>query len=321
MFAFVVGRTLVSDQTFARILHVVAGLAIPAAAYGLYQVFDRFPSWDQQWIDRQLTFHALNVGGSIRPFGSFASGQEFGLYAAVGLAILVAFAFARRSRWLWMSAPIALLGSAIWYESSRTIVVLMAFALVLTAATRIGWPLRRSLITAFIVLATLPWIANHSLPTRFGGATSSLQAHQAAGLTDPFGNQSTLPFHITTVGKGIQQAVTNPLGRGIGAVTGAASKFGTTAAGTEFDVGNVSIAGGLLGLIAYLAVVTSGFARASALARIRRDALAMAALSVIAVTLLQWLNGGLYAIGWLPWLALGWIDRQAPMTMPTMRDL
>lgn len=40
----------------------------------------------------------------------------------------------------------------------------------------------------------------------------------------------------------------------------------------------------------------------------RRDIVAMAALGVLCVTFLQWLNGAQYAVAPLPWLVLGWLD-------------
>jgi hypothetical protein len=30
---------------------------------------------------------------------------------------------------------------------------------------------------------------------------------------------------------------------------------------------------------------------------------------VLVITLLQWLNGGQYAVAFLVWLVLGWVDR------------
>jgi hypothetical protein len=41
----------------------------------------------------------------------------------------------------------------------------------------------------------------------------------------------------------------------------------------------------------------------------RRDALSLVALGVLVVTLLEWLNGGQYAVAFFLWLTLGWIDR------------
>jgi hypothetical protein len=71
---------------------------------------------------------------------------------------------------------------------------------------------------------------------------------------------------------------------------------------------------GLPGLIAYLVVLFAGMFRVYGIARLRRDDLALAALGVVTVTALQWLNGGQYAVAVLPWLVLGWADRPGAQT-------
>jgi hypothetical protein len=47
--------------------------------------------------------------------------------------------------------------------------------------------------------------------------------------------------------------------------------------------------------------------RAAGLALQRRDALSLAALGILVITLGQWLNGGYYAVSALVWILLGWI--------------
>lgn len=307
MLAFFVGRSWVHEETLSRLLGLIAALSVPAAAYGLYQAFFRFPSWDQRWIDNQ-GYAALNVGGVIRPFGSFASGQEFGLYCAIGLLIVVAFC--RRTTVIWFLPVTALLVTAVWYESSRTIIVFLVLAVALTAAARLGWSPVRGLAATLLVLACLPWMVGRLTPAP--GSQDSrrvLQEHQVAGLRDPFGERSTLPVHIELAGRGVASVVRNPLGSGVGAVTGAAGKFGGSVAGTEVDIGNAGVAGGVLGLAAYLTVLVLGVRRVYGLAAARRDGIALASLGILVVPGLQWLNGGLYAVIWLPWLVLGWADR------------
>ncbi len=67
---------------------------------------------------------------------------------------------------------------------------------------------------------------------------------------------------------------------------------------------------GSLGLAVFLVIIWIGFRSAYGLALIRKDPLAYAALGILGVTFLEWLNGGQYAIAYLPWLILGWVDRQ-----------
>ncbi len=71
----------------------------------------------------------------------------------------------------------------------------------------------------------------------------------------------------------------------------------------------MAVALGLPGLLAYGVILVSGLRLALSTAQRRRDVLSLAALGIVAVTVLQWLNGGLYSVAFLPWLVLGWMDR------------
>jgi hypothetical protein len=135
-------------------------------------------------------------------------------------------------------------------------------------------------------------------------------AHQIDGLRDPLDQKSsTLGEHATLVTGGISQALTHPLGQGIGKVTIAGSKFGGTWANTEADPSNAAVSMGVAGVVTYAVVAIAGFRRAYQRAVQRRDGLALAGLGILVVTFLQWLNGGQYAVVLLPWLVLGWLDR------------
>jgi hypothetical protein len=92
-------------------------------------------------------------------------------------------------------------------------------------------------------------------------------------------------------------------------VTIAGTKFGGESLGTEADPSNAAVAVGLPGLIAYVFVLVAAFRKAYALARERGDATSLVALGLLVVMVLQWLNGGQYAVALLVWLTLGWLDR------------
>jgi hypothetical protein len=309
MLAFWVGRSLVDDRTLRKVIVLVAWLALPAAAYGLVQTFAGFPSWDARWIVEN-GYAALNVGGTIRPFSSFASSAEYAGFLAVG--VITWLALGRNALRLPLAlTAVALLGTALWLESSRGILVLTLAAVWLLFAARRGLSLRWALLGGAALLIALPWLVGRVAPAQFASdPTGSLSAHQTQGLTDPFGQQSTLPGHITMVTDGIRQAITNPLGSGVGAVTSAAGKFGGVVGGTEADPGNAAVAAGALGLVAYILTVFRGLPLAYRIAARRRDIVAMAALGILSVIFLQWLNGAQYAVAPLPWLVLGWLDRQ-----------
>lgn len=309
MLAFWVGRSLVDDRILRWILIVLAVLALPAAAYGLFQTFSGFPSWDAQWI-AQDGYTALNVGGTIRAFGTFASSSEYVTYVAAGFAAWLALGRGLLRLPLTMTA-LVLLGAAMWLDSSRGIIVLTSVAVVLVLLAHRGVALRWALIGAVALLVALPWLVGHAVSAQpSGGPTAGLVAHQVQGLTNPFGQQSTLPTHIAMVVGGMQDAVTNPIGRGVGAVTSAAGKYGGNVASTEADPGNAAAAAGALGLLGYVLLVVRALPLAYRTAARRRDAVALAVLGILSVTFLQWLNGAQYAVAPLPWLVLGWLDRQ-----------
>jgi hypothetical protein len=306
--AFLVGRSLVDDRTMRRVFLLLIGLSILAASYGLWQTFVRFPSWDQTWITER-GYTALSVGGVIRSFASFSAASEYGIFLGVGIICTAAFA-RRPSRSVLALAVIALLATGLWFESSRGIVVLAIASLAVMVAARRGWRGPKAATITILALVALPFAIGHLAPARFGSdAGGALAAHQVQGLADPFGSQSTLPGHFGEMMRGITGAIKQPMGVGVGSVTNAAAKFGGTSGGTEVDIGNVGVAAGLPGLLAFLAVAGFGLTRLYRLAASRRDAIAVAALGVAVVMGLQWLTSGNYAVIFLPWLVLGWADR------------
>jgi hypothetical protein len=130
------------------------------------------------------------------------------------------------------------------------------------------------------------------------------------GLANPLNpHSSTLAVHASMVGEGFVTALHDPLGVGTGAVTIAGQKFGGQGLNTEADPSNAAVALGLPGLITFAVLLCAAFGRAYRLAVRRRDALSLIALGVLAVTLLEWLTGGEYAVAFLVWLTIGWVDR------------
>jgi hypothetical protein len=308
--AFWAGRQL-DDDMLRRVLTLVALVAIPAALYGLMQLVYGFPRWDTAWINDQ-GYSALNVGGVVRQFSFFSSASEYAAFLAIGIVL-----------WGWLR-PVGVprvvglvvlvpLIISLFYESARGIIfaVVATVALLLAAGRRVRLPVAAVFAAGMLVL--LPAVVSRFAPVVDPRATGvdALVSHQVAGLSDPTGSRSTLPGHFRLVVSGIGSAFTNPVGHGISTVTIASSKYGGDGGSTEADPSNVAIALGLPGLFLYLFIVWQGFSGAYRLAVVKRSALAFAALGLLSVTFAQWLNGGQYAIAYLPWLVLGWVDRRA----------
>jgi hypothetical protein len=310
MLAFWVGRSLLDEHAIGVLVRLLGVLAFLAAIYGLVQTFQGFPSWDQRWIT-QNGYAALNVGKRIRAFGTSSSAAEYAALLAVG--ILSWRAIARRpSRLPVALAAIAVIATALWFESSRGAVVLTLAALWLTFAASRRMSISRALLTGLVLLAVLPTVVGHLSSSQSGRTgTSALVTHQVEGLSEPFGHGSTLGVHFELVINGIGQAFANPVGRGVGATTIAASKFEGTSAGTEADLGNAPVAAGFIGLVLYLLVAAYGVKCSYQLAQARRTMPTLAALGIVVVTFLHWLTGGEYAIIPLTWLFLGWVDAES----------
>jgi hypothetical protein len=309
--AFWIGRGLCDDQTVASLLKLFAILSIPAAIYGLEQTFAGFPSWDAAWISTHATDYAsITVQGVPRAFASFSAASEYVTFLAIGLIVWVAFGLRP------VLAPIAvgaigMLSVAIFYEGTRGVVIGSIIAFAMMAGARAGVRIKWSLAVVGVLILLLPYAVAYLVrggPA--GGYSSPLVARQVAGLQNPGDpTVSTLPTHIRLVTDGLHSARHEPVGRGTGAVTIAGIKFGGGYSGTEADPSNAAVAWGIPGLIVYVVIFFEGLRRAYRLASLRRGWLAPAALAIIVVTALQWLNGGQYAVAFLPWLLLGWIDR------------
>lgn len=310
MAAFFVGRSLVDDRLLERLLVLVAWLGTIVAAYGLCQTFIGFPSWDDRWIAQQSNV-SLNVGGVIRAFASFSAASEYASF--LGMAIVVWVALARGlGRTSFGLIALALLGTAMWFESARGIIVLTVVAVGAVLAARAGLTLWRGVFLGLMVLLLLPLVIGWLAPGQFSDdAAGGLSRHQVEGLSDPFGEGSTLPVHVDSMVGGFTGAVDNPLGVGVGAVTISGQKYGGTVKQTEADPSNVAVAAGFPGFFAYLAVVLLALPRMYRQAVRRRDPPSLAGLGIVVVTSLQWLNGGHYATAFWPWLILGWSDARS----------
>jgi hypothetical protein len=317
MLAFWVGRVLVSRHLMRQLLRVLSILVALDAIYGLVQQFAGFPSWDLRWI-HSSGYSALNVGGFDRTFASLSSAQEYAVVLGVGLVLWVALF--RRGRFVWtviQLAAVGLLVTALVFESERTALVLVVFAIGAMAAARTGRRPTGAILVGALFLVVLyfgvsQFSSSSDSQVAATNSVSALMTHLVSGIADPTGQQSTLPGHLSRVESGIAAGFTEPIGYGTGSITLAASHLGNASLlGTEYDPSNAAVAFGFVGLMLYLLVAGRSLRTVYSLAARRPDPLSIAVLGVAAVTLFQWLNGDLYSVAWLFWLTLGWADQQA----------
>jgi len=285
-------------------------IAALTALYGLFQTFRGFPGFDQKWIEEN-GYIALNIKGTIRAFGTFSSSAEYAMFLSIGLVLFWAFP-KRKPAWAAVVPVMLVTATALVLNSGRNSVVLCVLALAAVTAARRRVGRSTALLLGAACLATLSFgLQRIDVRTFQDPRTAGLLQHQVEGLANPLDKQkSTLGVHRNLAVSGLSGLLDYPLGFGPGAVTIAGSKFGGATTGTEVDISNVAVALGIPGLVLFVYIAGSGLLLAYRKAR-TRDPIALAALGILVVTGMQWLNGGQYAVAPLPWLVLGWLDRQA----------
>lgn len=302
--AFWVGRGLCNEAVITRSLRLVAVLGVAAAVYGLIQTFVGFPPWDERWIE-ESGYDALNVDKVIRGFGSFASAQEYSIYLGIAIVVWAAYGF-RPGRALLTVGALTVLAAALFYVASRSPLVTTIFAVALVLGSRRLRNPVAAVLLGMAAVALIPTLASQFTVSSATG-TDRLAGHQITGLADPFSEDSTLAGHLELASEGMLSVFEAPLGSGASVVNIASANIKNT----EFDPSNVAVALGIPGLLAYLVILVEAFKLALRRAREPGDFAARAALGIIAVTILQWTNGGLYAVAFLPWLMMGWLDGEA----------
>ena len=316
---FFIGRELTSPQLTRRLLVLLVGLGVAASLYGLVQVQLGFPSWDVAWLNVN-GYVSLHVGNEIRGFGPFSSSAEYALF--VGSAMAVAFAMALEGR-LLAAFAIPPLAVALFFSSSRGALVTAFLAIVIVLALRT----RRPALAAAVAVLALggSFVALKVLaPTLSSDANStgnSLVSHQLGGISDPLNpDQSTLLTHLDLVRGGVTAGIQNPLGSGTGATNQAGSKLSGGSGPsqpTEVDISNAFVGLGLVGGLAYLAVVLMTLTRAVR-GYFAGVPFMLPIVAVLVTGLGQWLIGGHYALSPLTWLLIGAVA--ASTAVPRRRE-
>lgn len=305
---FFIGRELADARHIVMLGRTLVAVGMVTIAYGLGQATLGFPSWDLRWAEIVgEDYRALDIGeGTLRSFSTFASSQEYSLYAAITAIIACAFAFGGSRFWLLVT-PVAV--AAVFLAASRSPVVYIVLAVIVLVALQ-----RRSRAgVAFVV--TIGLIVAVSAFALLGDRLASTEnsdnaavSRQVEGLRNPFDpEKSTLGLHLELVVTGIRSGITNPIGLGTGTGTRAATLSENVVAGdTEIDVSNAFQSFGIVGGVLFIAIFVMAWSRIVRRYLSTRDTAALLTAGVMVVMLGQWLNGGLYAASALLWFLLGW---------------
>ena len=321
---FWLGRAYGSEKTTVTVMTCLVLLACVAAAAGMFQVFHGFLPHQQAWLER-AGYTSLSVGGRTRPFSLLTSSSEYAHLMGLTIAAAMAVVICGRGRAVILAVPF--LFGAMFLQGSRGPVVLTGLAVCIALSVRSGKPVQwlvrgviALIILGVVVVAGLGRLSDSVVPE----AMSPMVQHQADGLLDPFNKEhSTLGIHAGMAAYGLNEALSNPLGRGTGSTTLAARKFGGNKVNAEFDLANVAIGLGLIGALIYAVFLLDAWRSIYRLWLDARSVTALVTAGVLVSTVGQWLNGGMYSVAAVVWFLLGSCDRlaqdlrNAPAESPT----
>ena len=171
---FFIGRELLDQSATVRLTRLVVVLGVVVAAYGLLQSQVVHPVWDRTWVDQVATargYSSLNVGGTLRSFGTFSSAGEYQLFVGAALAVSWALALSGRA---FALLPLPLLGVALFLASGRGALIFTGLAVVVL----IGLSTRRPLTALVVVLAATGLAFGASTLYAFGSVGSGQQLDQ-----------------------------------------------------------------------------------------------------------------------------------------------
>ncbi len=306
---FYLGRLKGTPALLKRLFKVTVGISILAAVYGLYQTWFGYLPSEEEWV-RLAHMEALHVGGGYRAFAFFTFPAEYDWFLCLGIVLL--WAAFLRGRYVAL-APIPLLGLAVFFESGRgPVVSTLATCVALWAIQGRnirGW-LPRGALALALATAGLILSLQQAQQMQFSAQTQALVNHQTSGLLDPTNEKtSTAGLHSSMLLNGFAEGFKNPIGKGLGATTLAAQKFGAGGGSTEVDMSNMFVSLGLVGGTLYLTIVGLVFVKAVRYWHQARSGVALAIVGILFLTFGQWLNGGQYCAAFLIWFCIGTLDR------------
>jgi hypothetical protein len=300
-----------------RLLPVIASIA---AAMGLFQVFFGWLPYQLAWF-RIAGYSALGPSEDLlRSISIFPNLTEYITYLAITIVVLVAALFKNESKW-WLLVP--LLFAAVFLAGSRGPIVFIFLTVTILFAiqgeTFRSWVPRLAftLILGVAALAFGLTKADRVSATMAGDGSTSrvgmVMGRQADLLPSDSRGSSTVGIHGNLFWLGIKWGLQEPLGRGIGSTTLAASKYRVSndvrAGSTEKDITDMFVGGGVVGGVLYLLIIITVASTAVRFWMDERSMIALALLALLAVSGLGWLKPGQYAVTPLIWFMIGALDR------------
>lgn len=314
---FWIGRTYATSAMLHTLFYrLVIPLAVLAALLGFYQTFYGYLPYQEQWYDI-AGYTALGAKGIEAPISFFASSTEYSNFLIIAIVLLWAQVVLRKQRAaLLLILPLL---AAVFLIGSRGPIVKVLVTIVILWAimgrTKSTW-IARGVLALLIAGVGLTWSLSQVEHIGGNARVQHRVQRQAEGLVNATQQGSSAMIHLTMMVNGYKVAIQEPLGRGLGATTKAASKFGGRAKSTEVDFTNVLVSTGLIGGAIYHLIIGLIILTALRYWIRTRSLLAMGLVGLLAVMFLLWLKGGQYAVSTLLWFSIGALDRLYRDTAP-----
>lgn len=292
---------------------IMPALALLAAGVGLYQVFYGWFPYQLAWY-RIAGYTALGPSEELlRSISIFPNLTEYLHYLGVAIIAGIAALFKKTQSICVLLIPVLL--AALFLAGSRgpiVMVVLTAGILYTVQGRSFATWIPRLALTLFVGGAVLVYGL-----TQAGDLSSELSnkrmSHvldrQAQLLPSEGADGGTVAIHGNLFWLGLKWGFEEPLGRGIGSTTLAASKYGDRGGSTEKDLSDMFVAGGVVGGFLYLSLIVAVATTALLYWRRERSLLALAFVGLLAFTGLSWLKPGHYVLTPLIWFTIGALDR------------
>ncbi|CAM3644137.1 hypothetical protein COLU111180_00935 [Cohnella lubricantis] len=306
VFFMILSRELFDEAWLRKIFASVFVIGLMTAAYGFKQYFLGFFPFEQDWID--ITgYTALQVYSLTRPISTFTNSAEYAHFLAI--SIVVGWVYFMRGALIYklpVLAGVIFLFASLFVESARgPIVTALVAVFILTILSAKKMSHRVLLTVAASFCAAGLFFGMTKLDT-----SNDLIYHSVIGLTDPYGEHSTLKGHQDLLFNGFIEGFKNPLGHGLGSTTIAAGKFGGNLVASEADLSNMFLATGVIGGFLYLLILLMILYKAFRSA-VGGSSIHLTILGLLLAETFQWLTGGHYSVVAILWIAIGYLDKSS----------
>lgn len=216
-----------------KLLRMIVILGLITSLYGVYQTVFGYPYFEQYWIENTDKYRSIAVYNVQRALATFNSAEEWGRYIQIGGIIAVGLGLSKsegNKRVFWFGSACVLFVMLIFTGQRTSIFGLMLglMILFLTGA--------KTLQSAFLrmILITIPLVLILTIPNPVSedagyeldenDRVGAMVDHTTRGTLDPTG-EGSLYARFKTWNKIITEDLpSNPIGKGLGAKTLAASR-------------------------------------------------------------------------------------------------